>query len=89
MNKEELLNSFLSAFPNSAHPLDNKRFVAYAVQCAIEHTTIDSESIGEKVSSERLKVLESAYSWIRQSVDYIQENKEVLELIDSDAQGEI
>lgn len=79
MNREELLDSFLSAFPDSTHPLDSKRFVAYAVQCAIEQSTIDSERIGEKVSSERLNVLESAYSWIRETVDYIQEHREVLE----------
>ena len=79
MNREELLNSYLSAFPNSAHSLDNKRFVAYAVRCAIEQSTIDSKHIGEKVSPERLKVLESAYSWIRQTDDYIRENKGLIE----------
>ena len=77
MEKEELLKNFLGAFPESSHPLDTRRFVAYAVQCAIEQDSIDEKLIGQKVSQERLNCLNTAYSWIRETVDYIRENKDV------------
>lgn len=78
MGKEELLKSFLGGFPETTHPHDTRRFVEYAVQCAIEQDTIDEEQIGEKVSQERLHDLRTAYSWIRETVDYIRENKDIL-----------
>lgn len=79
MGKEELLKSFLGGFPETTHPLDTRRFVAYAVQCAIEQDTIDEKQIGKKVCQKRLHDLETAYSWIRETIDYIRENKNLLE----------
>lgn len=38
---EELKETWLSAFPDSTHPLDIKRFIRYAVELAKEDGTLD------------------------------------------------
>jgi hypothetical protein len=70
----ELLEKFLGGFPESAHPTDEKRFMAYALECAEQHASIDSDRMRERgVSDETIDRLETAYDWIRLTYDYLVE----------------
>ena len=72
--KSELLQDFLNKFPNSSHPLDERRFVKYAVSCAKEKSSIDTDAmIKAKVDEKRIHQLEIAYDWIRDAFDYMTE----------------
>lgn len=62
----ETLDLFLEAFPNSAHPLDRKRFIKYAFEAARAEQTLDEEAFRDAgVTEENIKRYREAYSWIR------------------------
>lgn len=64
--REELLEIFLGGFPEATHPLDEKRFVAYSIECCKYNSCIDTERIRKAgVPPERLHELEIAHDWIR------------------------
>lgn len=72
-SKEELLKVFLGAHPDSCHPLDQKRFLEYAIACANDDcSSIDEEAIrcSGKVSDEMLHEYVSIYPWIRDAYKY-------------------
>ena len=72
MDKEQLLKNFLGGFPESTHPYDNFRFLKYAVACAVDDSSINSQAmIDAGVSPETVDRLEIAYSWIRDTVIYV------------------
>ena len=72
MDIESLLKIFLGAFPNSTHPFDQERFLKYAIACAIEGRTIDSQTMLDAgVFPENVERYEVAYSWIRNTVEFI------------------
>lgn len=74
--KEELLNDFLNGHPNSSHPLDTERFVRYAIQCAKEGSSIDIDTMSDKgVEGDYIKKYETAYSWIRTTVEILEDNE--------------
>lgn len=78
MNENELLETFLGAFPESEHPLDRKRFIAYCLASARNRSSFrDADLRGRGVSEERINLLETVHSWIRDVYDYLQE-KELL-----------
>lgn len=75
---DELLKSFLAGFPDSTHPLDRERFVAYAISCIEKGEYIDVESIQKHgLSNERIDELEIAFGWIKDTMDYLS-NRETL-----------
>ena len=62
----ETLDLFLGAFPNSAHPLDRKRFIKYAFEAAKAGQTLDEDAFGTAgVTEENISRYLDAYSWIR------------------------
>lgn len=73
-SKEELLEQFLAVCPDSNHQNDMLRFVKYAVACAMDNAAINEEKLLERLSSERVDELCSAYSWIKMTLDYINDN---------------
>lgn len=62
----ETLDLFLGGFPNSAHPLDRKRFIKYAFESARAELPLDEDAFRKAgVSEENIKRYLEAYSWIR------------------------
>lgn len=77
MNEKELLNLFLDTFPDSTHPKDRARFIAYAIECVRNGHYIDIDAMSERgLDQERIDELEIAFEWIRDTVDYLS-SKEV------------
>lgn len=77
--KEELLNDFLNGHPNSSHPFDTERFVRYAIQCAKGNASIDTNTmLNRGVESDYLEKYETAYSWIKTTVEILFEEKQIL-----------
>ena len=50
------------------------RFVRYAVACAMDNAAINEEKLSENLSNERVDELCSAYSWIKMTLDYVNDN---------------
>lgn len=61
----ETLDLFLGAFPNSAHPLDRKRFIKYAFEAARAGLTNEDAFRKAGVTEENINRYLDAYSWIR------------------------
>ena len=77
MNEKDLLKVFLAAFPDSSHPKDRERFVAYAVACVKSGKRIDSDAMSEVLSPDEITNLEIAFDWIKDTMDYLS-SKEIL-----------
>ena len=74
MNENELLETFLGAFPESEHPCDRKRFVAYCLASARNRSAFREDAFRERrLSEERINHLETVHSWIRDAYDYLHE----------------
>ena len=72
MNENDLFRAFLGGFPDSMHPLDMRRFVAYAFSCAENNHYIDTDGMRSGgVSEESMEVYENAFTWIRETCDYL------------------
>lgn len=66
------LKTFLSNFPESAHPLDDVRFLEYALECASSNQYIDVETMRKRGLSEGcIDRLESACYWIRLTYEHL------------------
>lgn len=62
----------MGGYPESTHPKDNLRFLKYAIACALDDGSIDSQAmLDANVSPETVERLEVAYSWIRDTVNYV------------------
>lgn len=62
----ETLDSFLGRFPNSAHPLDRKRFIKYAFEAARAGKTLDEDAFRKAgITEENIRRYLEAYSLIR------------------------
>lgn len=73
MEKEELLEFFLSEHPDSTHPCDQKRFFKYAIACAKDDcSAIDIETMRKsgKMSEEMIHYYDLIYPWIRDTYQY-------------------
>lgn len=78
MIENELLELFLSQSPDSTHPEDRKRFLAYALECANNGHYINLKAMREhRLSEEDIEDYEIAFGWIRDTKDYLS-NKETL-----------
>ena len=67
--RDELLKQCTSGHPDSTHPTDSANFIRYAIQCAKEECSIDWVAIEESgVSPVQIQRLQTAYSWIRQTI---------------------
>ena len=76
MNKETLLQDFLNKFPNAVHPLDEERFLRYAIACAEDDVYIDTEAMKNAgVNLKRIEQLENAYSWIRGTYKFMKKER--------------
>lgn len=72
MNEKELLKQFLNGFPESTHPKDSERFIAYAVECVKNDHYIDiGEMSSHNISEERIGELQIAFDWIRYTYLYL------------------
>ena len=63
----ELKEQWLSAFPDSTHPLDSRRFIRYAVALArvdggLDHTEMERRGISEK----RIEEYQRQYEFLRE-----------------------
>lgn len=63
----ELKEQWLSAFPDSTHPLDLRRFIRYAVALArvdggLDHTEMERRGISEK----RIEEYQRQYEFLRE-----------------------
>ena len=66
MNEKELLERFLSGFPDSTHLLDKQRFILYALECINNGHFIDIEVMKQKgVPPEMIDEYQSGYEWLR------------------------
>lgn len=66
------LKTFLSNFPESAHPLGDVRFLEYALECASSNQSIDVETMRKRGLSEKcIDRLEFAYYWIRLTYEHL------------------
>lgn len=69
---KKTLMKFLNNFPESAHPLDDVRFLEYALECASSNQYIDVETMRKRGLSEGcIDRLESAYYWIRLTYEHL------------------
>lgn len=68
----ELKEQWLSAFPNSAHPLDIKRFVRYAVELAKVNGALDlAEMKSRGISPRRREEYQRQYEFLRLVLDVL------------------
>ena len=70
----ELKEQWLSTFPDSAHPLDEKRFVRYAIELAkvnggLDHAEMESRGI----SPHRREEYQRQYEFLRVVLDVLGE----------------
>ncbi len=71
-NINELKEQWLSAFPNSAHPLDIKRFVRYAVELAKLNGQLDlAEMESRGISRPRREEYQRQYEFLRLVLDVL------------------
>lgn len=68
MNEQELFRAFVGGFPESLHPLDMRRFAAYALACAENGHYINLDEMLENgISQESVELFETAFTWIREA----------------------
>lgn len=67
MELEELKEQWLSAFPDSTHPMDVRRFIRYAIALAREEGGLDHAEMERRgISRERREDYQSEYEFIRE-----------------------
>ena len=68
----ELKEQWLSAFPDSAHTLDVKRFVRYAVELAKVNGSLDLEEMESRgISPHRREEYQRQYEFLRLVLDVL------------------
>lgn len=71
---EELKETWLSAFPDSTHPLDIKRFIRYAVELAKENGQVyHSEMENRGISPHRQEEYQRQYEFLRYVLQVLDE----------------
>ena len=70
----ELKEQWLSAFPDSTHPLDIKRFIRYAIALARENGELDlAEMESRGISRPRREEYQRQYEFLRLVLDVLDE----------------
>lgn len=77
--RENLLEAYLNGHPYSGKPGDRRWFLEYAVSCIKDGCDIDIEAMLEsgKVSELKIDEMKYAFSWIRNTYEYLNENEQV------------
>lgn len=76
MKLKELKEQWLSAYPDSMHPLDEKRFIRYAIALARENGSLDHKEMEERgIGSNRIEEYQRQYEFLRVVLDVIDEQK--------------
>ena len=71
---DELKESWLSAFPDSTHPIDTKRFIRYAIKLARENRALDlSEMEIRCISTHRREEYQRQYEFLRDVLEVLGE----------------
>lgn len=71
---DELKESWLSAFPDSTHPIDTKRFIRYAIELARENRALDlSEMEIRGISPHRREEYQRRYEFLRDVLEVLGE----------------
>ena len=71
---DELKESWLSAFPDSTHPIDTKRFIRYAVELARADGALDhSEMEIRGISPRRREEYQRQYEFLRDVLEVLDE----------------
>ena len=71
---DELKESWLSAFPDSTHPFDTKRFIRYAIELARMNGALDhSEMESRGISPHRREEYQRQYEFLRDVLEVLDE----------------
>lgn len=71
---EELKESWLSAFPDSTHPLDIKRFIRYTIELAKVDGTLDySEMENRGINPHQSEEYQRQYEFLRYVLEVLDE----------------
>jgi hypothetical protein len=71
---DELKESWLSAFPDSTHPIDTKRFIRYAIELARVNGALDhSEMESRGISLHRREEYQRQYEFLRDVLEVLGE----------------
>lgn len=74
MKLEELKEQWLSAFPDSTHQYDKKRFIRYAIALARENGGLDYEEMKKRgVCPQRIVDYQREYEFLRDVLSVIDE----------------
>lgn len=73
-NIDELKKLWLSAYPDSHHPLDEKRFIRYAIALAKTNGGLDhAEMASHGISQPRIEEFQRNYEFLRVVLDVLDE----------------
>lgn len=71
---DELKESWLSAFPDSTHPIDTVRFIRYAIELARMNGALDhSEMESRGISPRRREEYQRQYEFLRDVLEVLDE----------------
>lgn len=74
MEREELKEQWLSAFPESSHPCDTKRFIRYAIELAKANGSLDHAEMEERgISPHRIEEYQRQYEFLRDVLEVLDE----------------
>lgn len=74
MNLNELKEQWLSAFPESSHPCDTKRFIRYAIELAKVNGSLDhAEMESRGISTRRIEEYQRQYEFLRDVLEVLDE----------------
>lgn len=74
MELTELKEIWLSAFPDSAHPLDQKRFIRYAIALARENGGLNHEEMESRgISPQKVQEYQRQYEFLRDVLSVLDE----------------
>lgn len=74
MNLNELKEQWLSAFPESSHPCDTKRFIRYAIELAKVKGSLDhAEMESRGISTRRIEEYQRQYEFLRDVLEVLDE----------------
>lgn len=74
MELKELKETWLSAFPDSTHSADTKRFIRYAIALAKECVTLNHEEMEERgISPQHIQAYQRQYEFLRDVLEVLEE----------------
>lgn len=72
MKEKDLLNAFLNGFPESYHPYDRERFLNYAIECAKNGNSMDSDEFRKHgLKEDLITEYEIAFGWIKDTYEML------------------